>query len=229
VLDGVARLLEVEREVKRVPGWLPPVAAGAIRALAATWRVRSRFDPSVDPHRRDRPSRCIYLLWHRTVLIAVPRYAGLNLCIGTSMHGDGELAARICDRFGFTSARGSSSRGGARLVRGMVEFFESQSGDLALTTDGPRGPLRKTKPGALFLASHLGIPVVPVGIAARPCKELRSWDRFMVPWPFARVGVVAASPLPIERDVSEERLAELCLDVDRRMGEVERAAGELIA
>jgi len=215
--------------VKRVPGWLPPVAAGAIRTLAATWRVQSRFDPSVDPHRSERPSRCIYLLWHRTVLMAVPIYAGLGLCIGTSMHGDGELAARITDRFGFTSARGSSSRGGARLVRGMVEFFESQSGDLALTTDGPRGPLRKTKPGALFLASHLGIPVVPVGIAARPCKELRSWDRFMVPWPFARVGVVAAPPLPIERDVSEERLAELCLDVDRRMEEVERAAGELIA
>jgi lysophospholipid acyltransferase (LPLAT)-like uncharacterized protein len=145
------------------------------------------------------------------------------------MHGDGELAARIADRFGFTSARGSSTRGGARLVRGRVEFAASQSGDLALTTDGPRGPLRKTKPGALFLASHLGMPVVPVGIAARPCKELRSWDRFMVPWPFARIGVASAPPLTIERDVSEARLAELCLEVDRQMEVAERAAGELVA
>lgn len=215
--------------MKRVPGWLPPVAAGAIRTLSATWRVRARFAPEVDPHRADRSRRCIYLIWHRTVLLAVPIYRDLGMGIGTSMHGDGEIAARICDRFGFTSARGSSTRGGARLVRGMVEFAESRTGDLALTTDGPRGPLRKTKPGALFLASHLGVPVVPVGIAARPCKELRSWDRFMVPWPFARVGVVAAPPLAIERDVSEERLAELCLDVDRRMEEVERAAEELIA
>jgi lysophospholipid acyltransferase (LPLAT)-like uncharacterized protein len=215
--------------VKRVPAWLPPVAAGAIRTLGATWRVRERFDPSVDPRRADRSRRCIYLLWHRTVLIAVPVYRHLGLGIGTSMHGDGEIAARIADRFGFTSARGSSTRGGARLVRGMVDFAERERGDLALTTDGPRGPLRRTKPGALFLASHLGCPVVPVGFAARPCKVLDSWDRFMIPWPFARIGVVAAPPLPIERGLSDERLAELCLDVDRRMEEVERAAEELIA
>src|SRR5262249_37150931 len=146
-----------------------------------------------------------------------------------SMHGDGEIAARIADRFGFTSARGSSTRGGARLVRGMVDFAGREPGDLALTTDGPRGPPRRTKPGALFLASHLGCPVVPCGIAARPCKVLDTWDRFMIPWPFARIGIVAAAPLAIERDVGDERLAELCLDVDRRMEAVEREAEELIA
>src|SRR5262249_30615262 len=161
--------------------------------------------------------------------IAVPLYRHLGMAIGTSMHGDGEIAARIADRFGFTSARGSSTRGGARLVRGLVEFAERERGDLALTTDGPRAPLRQAKPGAPFLASPLGSAVGPVGFGARPCKVLGWWARFMPPWPFARIGVVPGPPLSIERDASEARLAELCLEVDGRMEAAERAAGELIA
>ena len=215
--------------MKRVPAWLPPVGAGVLRLWGGTWRVREVVDPSIDPRRVDRRSRCIYLVWHRTTLMAVRLYCGLNACLGASIHGDGEIAARIAERFGFKAARGSSTRGGMQLVREMVEFTQREGGDLALTPDGPRGPPRKTKPGALFLASHLGWPVVPIAFAARPRKELRSWDRFVIPWPFAKIGVVAAPPLTVERDAPTERLEELCREVDHRMEIAERQAEELIA
>lgn len=213
--------------MKRIPAWLPPVAKGVVSAWGTTWRVRERFPAEVDP-RRAGHARSVYLFWHRTILMAARIYAGVELCAGISRHGDGEIAAQIAERFGFRTARGSSTRGGAALVREMVDYAEKEPGDIALTPDGPKGPPQQAKPGALFLAAHLGWPVVPVAFFARPRKELHSWDRFVIPWPFARIAVVAAPPLTIERDPPPERLAELCREVDRRMAAAERDAEALL-
>jgi lysophospholipid acyltransferase (LPLAT)-like uncharacterized protein len=214
---------------KRIPAWLPPTGAVVLKAWGATWRVREQFPPSVDPHRADHSTRCVYLLWHRTILMACHAYRGLGVCIGVSEHGDGEIGARIAERFGFETARGSSTRGATRLVRAMLDFAAQRPGDLALTPDGPKGPARQCKPGALFLAAKLGWPVVPVALTARPRKELKSWDRFVVPYPFARLGVVAADPIRVESETSSAQLAELCREVDRRMEAAERVAEELVA
>jgi lysophospholipid acyltransferase (LPLAT)-like uncharacterized protein len=214
--------------VKRVPAWLPPVVSGIVRAWGTTWRVRESYPPELDPRRADRRTRCVYLFWHRTILMAARIYAGAGACAGISQHGDGELAARVAERLGFRTARGSSTRGGPKLVRAMVDFAATETGDIALTPDGPKGPPQQAKPGALFLAAHLGWPVVPVAFVARPRKELRSWDRFVIPWPFARIAVVAAPPLTVERDPPPERLAELCREVDRRMAAAESDAEALL-
>lgn len=215
--------------MSRVPAWLPPVAKAVISTWASTWRVRSRFAPTFDPHRADRETRCVYLCWHRAILMGVRLFRDAGVCVGVSEHGDGEIGARIAERFGFKTARGSSTRGAARLLLAMLDFAEREPGDLALTPDGPKGPPQRTKPGALFLAARLGWPVVPVAFTARPRKELGSWDRFVIPWPFARVAVVTGDPLRIPRGAGEGELAELCREVDRRMEAAERDATELLA
>jgi lysophospholipid acyltransferase (LPLAT)-like uncharacterized protein len=214
--------------VKQVPAWLPPVAQVVVSAWGGTWRVRETIPPELHPRRADRRTRCIYLFWHRAILMGARLYGGVGACAGISQHGDGELAARVVERLGFKTARGSSTRGGANLVRAMVDFAATEPGDIALTPDGPRGPPRQTKQGALFLAAHLGWPVVPLAFAARPRKELRSWDRFVIPWLFAKVAVVAAPPLQVERDAPSERLDELCREVDRRLEAAERDAEALL-
>jgi lysophospholipid acyltransferase (LPLAT)-like uncharacterized protein len=198
-----------------------------LSAWGATWRVRERFPAEVDP-RRAGHARSVYVFWHRTILMAARIYAGVELCAGISRHGDGEIAARIAERFGFTTARGSSTRGGAALLHEMVEYARSGRGDVGLTPDGPKGPPQQVKPGALYLAARLGWPVVPIAFAARPRKELRSWDRFVIPWPFAKIAVVAAPPLAVERHPPRERLHELCREVDRRMAAAERDAEALL-
>jgi lysophospholipid acyltransferase (LPLAT)-like uncharacterized protein len=191
--------------------------------------VRERFEPSVDPRRADRSTGCIYAIWHRSLLVLSYAYRGMGICVPASQHRDGEIGALAATRLGFRIVRGSSTRGATRLVRGVMEFGEDERGDVALTTDGPRGPAERTKPGCLFLAAKLGWPLVPVGIAARPRRELGSWDRMIVPWPFARIAIVAGAPISIPEEPSTERLAELCRDVDAKMGEVERAAEQLNA
>jgi lysophospholipid acyltransferase (LPLAT)-like uncharacterized protein len=216
------------RAPKPIPSWLPPAAAAALRAWGATWRLRERFAAPFHPRRADRSTRCVYVVWHRTILIACHAYRGTGICIAVSEHRDGEIGARIAERFGFKTARGSTSHGATRLLRELIDFAGREPGDLGVTPDGPRGPARATKPGALFLAARLGWPVVPVAMTARPRRELASWDRFIVPWPFARIGIAAGEPLEIPRDVSSARLAELCREVDRRMEAAERAAEDLV-
>ena len=183
----------------------------------------------MDPRRTDRSRRIVYLFWHRALMLATYLYRELGICVPLSRHRDGEIADRISRRLGHRSVRGSSTRGATAVVRSLIEFAEREPGDIAFTTDGPRGPSEQTKPGALFLAAHLGWLAVPVGFVARPRRELKSWDRFIVPYPFARVGVVTAPPIEVERDPSTEKLAELCREADRRIVEAERAALDLIA
>ena len=212
---------------KSVPGWLPPLLSGVIRTWGATWRLREQIPPALHPRRADRSQRFVYLLWHRAILLACHTYRGVGLCIGASQHGDGELAAQVAHRFGFKTARGSSTRGATRLVRSMLDFAATDPGDLALTPDGPKGPPFQTKPGALFLAAQLGWPVVPVALTARPRHELGSWDGFILPAPFAKVAVVTAEPLVVERSIRSAQLATLCREVDARMERAALAAEEL--
>lgn len=215
--------------MKPIPAWLPGTGAALLRAMAATWRVRTRIPPELDPRRRDRSQRFIYVLWHGMILMACHTYRGLGISIGSSEHRDGEIGARIARRFDFKPIRGSSTRNGANLLRGMMEFARRDTGDIALTPDGPKGPYHQTKPGALFLAGALGWPVVPIAFTARPRRHLKSWDRFIVPAPFAKVGIATGEPLTVPRRASEEELARLCGEVDRRMAATELLAEELVA
>jgi lysophospholipid acyltransferase (LPLAT)-like uncharacterized protein len=80
--------------------------------------------------------------------------------------------------------------------------------DLAVTPDGPRGPRGVFKPGALLVAQLTGYPVVPIALAASPAWTLSSWDRFLVPKPFARVHVEYLPPRRIAREASRAELEE---------------------
>src|SRR5262249_34043406 len=128
----------------------------------------------------------------RRPLAGLHRHEGIAVLV--SRHRDGELITRVIERLGFVAARGSSTRGGEAGVRGMLAWA-GQDRHLAVTPDGPRGPAEQVKAGAVFLAERTGRRMVPIGVAARPAQALHSWDRFRVPWPFARVLVSHGAPL----------------------------------
>jgi lysophospholipid acyltransferase (LPLAT)-like uncharacterized protein len=153
------------------------------------------------------------------MLPLVLTHRGRGVAVLVSRHRDGELIARIIEHLGFVSARGSSTRGGEEGVREMLQWAE-RGHLLAVTPDGPRGPAERVKPGLAWLAAHTGWPVVPVASAARPVWMLRSWDRFRVPRPFARVVVAYGAPLHVAPASTREEL-----DVARRR--IEDALGAL--
>jgi len=127
--------------------------------------------------------------------------------------------------FGLGVVRGSSSRGGAEALRALTAAVRAGE-DVAVVPDGPRGPRERVQPGVLLLAALTGAPVVPFGFAARPARRLASWDRFMVPLPFARAAVVFGKPLAIARDAERETARA---DLERALREVTNCADRLVA
>ena len=114
-----------------------------------------------------------------------------------SEHGDGEIIARIARHFGFRTIRGSTSRGAARALLELVR--EVQGGnELAITPDGPRGPAKSFAPGAVIVAQRSGSPIVPAVVHVPFAWRLKSWDRFVVPKPFAKITVAYGETIEID-------------------------------
>ena len=194
-----------EREARRIR-WIARAGAALIRVLSRTWRIRVSGLEGLEAERRaGRP--VILAFWHGQMLplLAVHQDEGISVLI--SSHRDGEIIAQITQRFGCRNVRGSSSRGAGRALLGIIRELEAGH-DVAVTPDGPRGPARSFAPGALIAAQRTGSAIVPMAAHAERAWRLRSWDRFMIPKPFARVTVVHGPPMRVQcetaRDAAEE-------------------------
>jgi lysophospholipid acyltransferase (LPLAT)-like uncharacterized protein len=118
---------------------------------------------------------------------------------------DGEIFARMGAALGFSPIRGSSRRGGSEAMRALLA--EASSGyDVGITPDGPRGPRREFKMGAIYLASRSGLPIVPITVNYRRSLQFRSWDRLQLPWPFTRGVIHVGEPVLVPPDLSESDL-----------------------
>jgi lysophospholipid acyltransferase (LPLAT)-like uncharacterized protein len=151
-------------------------------------------------------------LWHNRLLIFpfvlrrfFPDRHGAALI---SASRDGELLADAIKRFDYDVVRGSSSRLGASAILQLSQTLASGR-DVVITPDGPRGPVYELGPGIVFLAQKSGAAVVPVNIEYSSCWRLKSWDRFILPRPFAKVHVIIGSPHHVElSDTPEQFEAE---------------------
>ncbi len=132
--------------------------------------------------------------WHDRLFLLSSYWRGPEAAILVSKSFDGEYVARTAARFGATVVRGSSSRGGREALGQMIDLARNGS-RFNLTVDGPRGPRYKAKSGAIMLAAKTGLPVLPVTAGASGYWRLNSWDRLMIPRPFARVKVFFGEPV----------------------------------
>jgi lysophospholipid acyltransferase (LPLAT)-like uncharacterized protein len=174
--------------------------------LASSWRFRE-VDPETGaagpPIRR--ATNEIYALWHQQLLMLMLRHRDEDIAVMISRSSDGDLATPVVEGLGFRVVRGSSSRGGSRGLTRMVEA-SAAGHSLSLTVDGPRGPARVCKPGAVLIASRAGIPVVPtVAIPVRG-RAVNSWDRFLIPYPGTAVYVAYGQPIDIPPDLSSRQV-----------------------
>jgi lysophospholipid acyltransferase (LPLAT)-like uncharacterized protein len=138
----------------------------------------------------------ILALWHGRILPGLHYFRNRGVVVITSQNFDGEWIARILHRFGFGTARGSTSRGGARaLVQLRRDLLAGKPA--AFTVDGPRGPARVVQPGVAFLAGATGHPILPYHIESNRHWTLRSWDRTQIPKPFSTVVLVIGAPIEV--------------------------------
>ena len=164
----------------------------------------------------------IFTLWHGQLLPLLYHHRGQGAVILISEHADGEIIARIAISLGYRTVRGSTSRGAARALIGLSRAL-TDGHDLAITPDGPRGPAGSFAPGAVIVAQRTGAPMVPVAVSANRGWRLRSWDRFLVPKPFARVHVAYGEPVSVTASDTRSAVEEV-ERARQAMDRVERSA-----
>lgn len=136
----------------------------------------------------------ILAFWHGRVLAGLPYFRNRGIIVITSENFDGEWIARIIAKFGYGTARGSSSRGGAKALVQLRQALRAGH-PVAFTLDGPRGPARVAQPGAVWLAGATGHPVLPFHVEADRSWTVRSWDRHQIPKAGATIRIAMGAPL----------------------------------
>jgi hypothetical protein len=195
------------------------LGAPIIRALGSTYRWRvdgfSHYESIVASGKQP-----IFAFWHGRILPATLFWKNRGIVVITSRNFDGEWIAGIIRRFGYGTARGSTSRGGARaLVQLRRDLTDGRPA--AFTIDGPRGPARVAQPGAVFLAGATGHPILPFHIEADRFWTTNSWDRTQVPKPFSTVTVAIGEPIHVS-DTAEATVEATRLELETVLGVLEK-------
>jgi hypothetical protein len=206
---------------------LSGVASSLVRGVGVT--LKTRFTghlPVLDMVESGEPF--ILVFFHGRLFTLIYYLRNWPVVIMASISYLGEIQSRILHSFGYSTIRGSRSRGAARVLAEMVGLV--RKGKIGVfAVDGPRGPYREVKPGAVFVAKKLGVPIVPVTTSARPSVVLESaWDRFLLPVPFGRTIVHLGEPMLLDEDLSEESISSDCRRIGQVLAELETEADVLI-
>jgi lysophospholipid acyltransferase (LPLAT)-like uncharacterized protein len=196
-----------------------------INALGHTLRFRveglHHYDAIVASGRQP-----VMAFWHGRILPATFYFRRRGIVVITSENFDGEWIARIIERFGYGTARGSTSRGARRAMVGLIRAMK-EGKPAGFTLDGPRGPAHIAQPGAVWLAHTTGNPMLPFHLEAAGAWTLRSWDRTQIPKPFTNVALVVGEPIPVEAGATEAQLESARLLLEQRLKELEERAREI--
>jgi len=197
----------------------------ALLGSTLRWRVEGlqHYDAIVRSGRQP-----VWGFWHGRILTATYYFRRRGIVVITSENFDGEWIARIIKRFGYGTARGSSSRGARKATLQLVKALRAGR-PVAFTLDGPRGPARIAQPGAVWLAGATGHPLLPLHLEASRCWTMKSWDRTQIPKPFSRVALVVEAPIDVAPGLDDAGLETFRRQLDASLGSAERRCHELLA
>jgi lysophospholipid acyltransferase (LPLAT)-like uncharacterized protein len=202
------------------------VGVPVIAALGSslTWKVDGVSHLQFDGSGR----RPIMAFWHGRVLTATYFFRDRGIVVMISENFDGEWIARIIERFGYGTSRGSTSRGGQRALLQLKRAM-GEGRPTGFAVDGPRGPAGRGQPGVVWLAKLTGNPVVPFHMEASKSWSLASWDRTQVPMPFSTVALAVGPPIEVPSDADEQGIEAKRLEVEQALQGLEDRARRLLS
>jgi len=198
-------------------GW---VGALLIRVIGSTLRIRVEDESGLISEPRS-PGSIIFAFWHNRMFLMPYLYnrylPGRRVVCLVSASQDGEMIARVLNRFGLGSVRGSSSRRGKEAFRELTENLKD-AWDVAITPDGPRGPRYQAHVGVIGLAALSGQNLIPVTYHVQWKIELASWDRFIIPIPFSPCHLHLGKPMTFAGQTKDELLEAGRSDLEKQLG-----------
>lgn len=194
---------------------------GVIRVLASTWRYTTVGEEKVRKLRSEK-TPILFTLWHGQMLPLLWLHRNQGVAVLVSEHQDGEIIAGILEWMGYGLIRGSTSRGAARALIGIVKTLR-EGNDVAVTPDGPRGPRHRFAPGSVIAAQRAGAPIMPTVAHVDRYWKLRTWDGFVIPKPFARITVAYGEVTHVDSGTPREA-AEEAPRLERLMDDARKLA-----
>ena len=182
------------RRTYHVDSLATPYMNGSENAIFAFWHGRMMMCPTIEP-----PKRKMHVL--------------------ISFHRDGKLISDVIGHFGEATISGSSSKGGMAAVKEILRALKSGD-NISVTPDGPRGPVQIAEMGVVTIAKLSGKSVLPVTFSASRCKRLRSWDRFMLAYPFGHIAFHVGAPIVVSRDADASAEEQARITIETAMNQL---------
>jgi lysophospholipid acyltransferase (LPLAT)-like uncharacterized protein len=208
------------KQLTRDPAWQHRISraiAGTLELLDRTCRMEFIAHPKTQAIMESDEGvlagywhgRCIFLpmLW-RGVLRATGRDLSEPAYALSTPHRDGLIMAHALNMVGVRSIMGSSRSGGTEAFREIRRTLK-EGGRVAIAVDGGKGPRQRVQGGIMLLAKHSGCPVVPTTGSCRIGKQLRGWDRMLLPLPGTKGVLMLGAPIRVPKDADKEELARL--------------------
>ncbi len=197
----------------------PPLVALLVKLLMLSCRV---IKMEGKERERDAFARsgggAIYVTWHQRMPYHFHYFGSRHVTVMISQSRDGEYVTRMAKWLGFRNVRGSSTRGGRTALKELIQRIKD--GEIGgMLADGPVGPARTAKTGSVVLARDTQVPLIPVLWSADRCWVLNSWDRYMIPKPFARIAFYYAEPIWVPSASKKEELESFREVLENRLNE----------
>ena len=209
-----------------------PIIVGFLKLAWSTYRFRLDEDERfTELAKRNEP--VVLTFWHEGIMtvgwyVARLLKQGVRVTILISPSADGELGTMILASFGSRAIRGSARRSGAAALRGLNRGILKDRQSPAIAVDGSKGPRRICKPGAIMVARMAGVPIIPIGFAARRRWQAPTWDRHVVPYPGSKIAITVGEPLVVEREMDADTLEERRLALENNLNRLMEISEERI-
>ena len=214
------------REIKKWPDWLFYIPAKIIMLLRHIMR-----NELIDPEGRfgSEAAPAVAVIWHNRLLflaVMTPKWEREHTAALISASRDGQYIADMCKQWGLESIRGSSSRKNVQVMGEAVECLK-RGKYVAITPDGPRGPRYSMSRGPVRLASETGVKIFPAAINYSSYWELKSWDKFRIPKPWAKITLHIGESFQIPPNLTDEEVDQWREILRKKLNEISQVTPEM--
>jgi len=192
-----------------VPRLLQVAHSALMLSLRITVSGGAQLPDILDRHEGDPQRRaCLFVCWHDHTFLPLHLFRRKNIGVMMSRSRTGQIQAAFWRLHGWPTVWGSTKkREGIQALRETLRLLRSGQ-SFAFTPDGPKGPRHEAKPGIVYLASNAPASIIPLGVAADRFWQLPTWDRYLIPKPFARVHVHLGEPLHVPPGLSKDEMTQ---------------------
>jgi len=190
--------------------------------VCRTLKIRIQYGETINKFYSENKN-FVLAFWHGTMLVPWYVHRNKNFAAIVSKSKDGKLLERVLTPMNYTIVRGSSHTGGSVALGILVDYAKNEK-SIAITPDGPKGPPRKLKAGAVITAKRSKIPLVLLGVGYKNKIELNSWDKFQVPKLFSKVNLIYSDPVYIDKELSYDETSKVILECEHKLNSLQKEA-----